>query len=719
VEQRRIIKHGPVVLATQEDGSIDPAGPSTQGLFLADTRYLSRLRVKLNDLPPVFMGSSEEILFEAAYLLTNPDLSGIPARAVGILWHNKIVSGVVHIDIRVVNWSLHKVKLDLSIEVDSDFYDSFEARGVVRLKRGELFPPKADDHCVELRYQGLDRVTRTTKIASETPISRWEEHTMHFALDLGGGAEELVALTVTPHEEAAPDVDLGAEPSVESVSAPEWFQESTTLTTDNSLAETILHRSIDDLQVLLTEYLGHYVPDAGLPRFAVPFGRDSIITGMQTLVWNPHLARNVLYFLAETQGKTDNPWNYEQPGKIMHEMHTGELARLKEIPFGLFYGSVDSTPLFLVLAAEYIRWTKDLKLYQDLKANFDAAWQWIDDYGDLDHSGYVQYKAHTPPRMSSAALTVGLYNQGWKDSANAVVYSTGEIVTKQPIALAEVQGDLFRALHLWAELYDTMPAPHGNPACADTCRKRAAALKESFNAEFWMPDKQYYAMALDGDHHWVDSITSNPAECLWSRLIDDEHAEAVAKMVVSPAMFSSWGIRTMANTEKAYNPFSYHNGSVWPFENSIILSGLKKYGRLNEAATLLDAMLDASLYFENRRWPEVYTGVSRERAGVLARQPDACSPQAWSAGAIFLILQTLLGVAPQAFSRRIHITPALPNSITELRADDINILGSYVSLRLVRQGKDILLDIRDNPDDLDIVVHPASPTHRHDDSVAD
>lgn len=719
MELRRIIKHGPVVLATQENGTIDPSSASTQGLFFADTRYLSRLEVRLNDLPAVFLGSSEEILFEASYLLTNPDLSDIPARAVGILWHNKIADGSVQMEMRIVNWSLQKASFDLSIHVDSDFYDSFETRGVVRFKRGETFPTKADDHCVQFRYLGLDRVTRITEIHSQTPITRWADQSMHFTVDLGGNEQTVVALTITPREEAPADVDLGAEPPVESVTAPPWFADAATVTTDNTRVQTILHRSIDDLQVLLTEYLGYFVPDAGLPRFAVPFGRDSIITSLQTLVWNPHMARSVLYFLSKTQGKEENPWNYEQPGKIMHEMHTGELARLKEIPFGLFYGSVDSTPLFLVLAAEYIRWTGDVACYRDLKSHIEAAWTWISQYGDIDGSGYLQYQAHTPPKMRSAALTVGLYNQGWKDSANAVVYSSGEIATKQPISLAEVQGDLYRALTLWAEVYAGLPGPDRDEGRAARLRKRAANLKRRFNDEFWMPEKSYYAMALDGDHRQVDSITSNPAECLWSRLIASEHAAAVAEMVMSPAMFSSWGVRTMASTEKAYNPFSYHNGSVWPFENAIIFSGLKKYGRLQEAATLLDAMLDASLYFEYRRWPEVYCGVSRARAGVLARQPDACRPQAWSSGAIFLMLQTLLGIAPEAFSRRINITPALPASITDLQVDNIAILGSRVGIRLVRQGSDVLLDIRHNPDDLDIVVHPASPTHQHDSAVAD
>jgi glycogen debranching enzyme len=713
MQHRRIIKQGPVVLATREDGSMDPTLATTQGLFLADTRYLSTFQMCLNDLPPILLGSSEEILFEASYLLTNPDLSGVAARAIGFLWHNRVKEDAVQIQIHIADWADRGAQFELSLSVGSDFFDSFEARGVRRLRRGQVFPPKVDGARVELRYEGLDQVTRTTQITAKPPFKSFDGNTMRFAVDLSAGEQTSVELEIKMMEEAAEGVSLDPEPGFLSKPKPAWFDASSGLSTSNTLVDVILRRSIDDMEVLLTEYLGYTVPVAGLPRFAVPFGRDAIITALQTLVWNPAIARNVLYFLAKTQGKEENPWNYEQPGKIMHEMHTGELARLKEIPFGLFYGSVDSTPLFLVLGAEYIRWTGDTELYKDLERHFQAAWDWIDKYGDIDGSGYVQYKAHTPPKMRSAALTVGLFNQGWKDSANSVVYSNGEIVTDHPVTLPEVQGDLYRALSMWSEVYDVMPGDSSFPDRARKLSDRAARLKEQFNREFWMPEKNFYAAALDGHHRQVDSITSNPGECLWSRLIDDEHAEAVSERLLSDTMFTSWGIRTMANTEKAYNPFSYHNGSVWPFENALIASGFKKYGLVVQTQQVFDAMVDASLYFEYRRWPEVYCGVSKRVGGVLAQQPDACRPQAWSSGAIFFLLQTLLGIAPRAFSTRVDITPALPRSVDEIVADDISILGGTLGLRIVREGNAVLLEIKNNPNDLDIVVHPAAHNHTH------
>jgi glycogen debranching enzyme len=690
---------------------MDPSGAASQGLFFSDTRYLSQLKLQLNKIDPVLLGSSEEILFESSFLLTNPPLSDIAERGVGILWRNTIGADAVQVRITFANWSVAACSFEASLELSSDFFDTFEARGVKRLKRGEIRPPQFNADTLRLSYLGLDNVTRTTTIKFKPEAGGYTDNTVTFPISLEAGERTSIELEISMHEDAPKGTNVRREPKEIPSAKPVWFDKAGSLVTSNALVEAIIDRSTADLEVLLTEYLGECVPAAGLPRFAVPFGRDCCITALETLVWNPNLARDVLFFLAKTQGKAENPWNYEQPGKIMHEMHTGELARLKEIPFGLFYGSVDSTPLFLILAGEYIRWTQDLDIYRKLKPNFDAAWKWIDDYGNIDGSGYLQYKAHTPPKMSSAALTVGLFNQGWKDSANSVVYADGRIATDHPIALAEVQGDLYRALTIWSEVYCAMPESEGMARKGQELRARADTLKEQFNREFWMPDQKYFAEALDGSHHQVNSVTSNPAECLWARLIDDDKAQAVADMVLSESMSTSWGIRTMANNQAAYNPFSYHNGSVWPFENALIASGLKKYGLLAATEQIFNAMLDASLYFEYRRWPEVYCGVSKSVGGVLARQPDASRPQAWSAGAIFLLLQTLLGIAPQPFSKRVNVTPALPESIEHIVARDLPIAGGHLSLRVVRAGEGVLLEIMDNPDNLDVLIHPAMTYH--------
>lgn len=713
VQHRRIIKRGPIVLATYEDGTMDPSAASSQGLFLADTRHLSRFALTLNGQPPVLLGSSEEALFQTSYLQTCAEIDGIPARGLGLLQRNSIEESCVRIELTVVNWTLKAVEFQIGIEVGSDFFDSFEARGVKRLKRGETLPPHSSDTRLELGYLGLDNVRRTTAIEVSPSMTRLDGTTMVFDLCLEVGESRQIVLEIEMHESVPEGASAQPVASLDGNPKPPWFDDSARITTSNATLNAILDRSLNDLEALMLDFDGVWIPAAGLPRFAVPFGRDSIITSLETLSWNPDLARDTLRFLAHHQGKEENPWNYEQPGKIMHEMHTGELARLKEVPFGLFYGSVDATPLFLVLGAEYMRWTNDLELFRELESNFDAAWEWIDTYGDMDGSGYVQYRAHTPPKVSSAALTVGLFNQGWKDSATAVMYADGTMCTDHPVSLSEVQGALYRALSLWAGVFETMPDNERYRARAAELRRREKRLYQQFNEEFWMPERNYFAMALDGHHRQVDSITSNPAECLWARLIDDARAEAMVRVLMAEPMFSSWGIRTMARTEKAYNPLSYHDGSVWPFENGLIATGLKKYGFVKETQDVFNALLDASLYFEYRRWPEVYTGVSRETGGVLARQPDASRPQAWSSGLIFLFMQNVLGIASNPFSNRVDVTPALPSCLNEVVVENMRIANAHLSMRLVRDGARVLMDIIDNPDGLDIIVHPATRHKEH------
>jgi glycogen debranching enzyme len=713
VQHRRIIKRGPLVLATHEDGSMDTSSAASQGLFLSDTRFLSRFQICLNGEEPVLLGSTEEALFQASYLQTCGQLSDVPARGLGVLQRNSIEEECIRIEIDIVNWALKAVEIELGIEVGSDFFDSFEARGVKRLKRGVTKPVQATNDSVKLEYVGLDDVTRTTLITVDPPMDRFEDNRIYFPIELDVGERKSVVLDLKLTESVPQSDNLQANPVVNGGAKPPWFDRCTTVMTSNATLNAIIQRSIDDLETLMLDFGDIWVPAAGLPRFSVPFGRDSILTALETLVWNSHFAHDTLRFLAQRQGKEENPWNYEQPGKIMHEMHTGELARLKEVPFGLFYGSVDSTPLFLVLGAEYMRWTNDMDLYHELESNFDAAWKWIDEYGDIDGSGYVQYQAHTPPKVSSDALTVGLFNQGWKDSATAVMYSDGTMCTDHPVSLAEVQGDLYRALTLWSGVFAAMPASEGKGERAQELARRAEKLRKKFNDEFWMPEKNYFAMALDGHHRQVDSITSNPAECLWARLIDDDKAGPMVETLMAEAMFSTWGIRTMARTEKAYNPLSYHDGSVWPFENGLIATGLKKYGFVKETQDIFDALLDASLFFEYRRWPEVYTGVSRQTGGVLARQPDASRPQAWSSGLIFLLMQNVLGIASNPFSCRVDVTPALPSFLDEVAIENMTIANGRLSLRLKREDGSVLMDIMHNPDDLDIVVHPATRNRQH------
>jgi glycogen debranching enzyme len=701
MEHRRIIKQGTVVVATEEDGSIEPTGTVTQGLFVGDTRFLSRFRLSLDGIAPSLMGSGEEKPHQAGYLFTNPALPRVPARSFGLVQRTAIEDGIVTITLAVRNMTIHPVDFVLSIDLDADFFDSFETRGVKRENRGQTLAVAATGTSLRFQYYGLDNATRTTHVDVHPPMDRWEQGRLFFPVALEPDGRHFMTLKVTCRTELPEGTALVYGPQSSGALQPAWFEKATTIAISHPIIDQIVTRSIEDLRILLTEFPDDvWVPAAGLPRLAVPFGRDSAFTGIMTLIWNPHIARDVLGFLARLQGTEENPYTYEQPGKIMHEMHTGELARLQEIPFGLFYGSVDSTPLFLLLAAEYLIWTGDLALYRQIKPNLDAAWTWIAEYGDIDGSGYVQYRAHTPPETASAALTVGLFNQGWKDSADAVSYSDGTLCEDQPVALAEVQGYHYRALQLWGTLYQAMPASEGMYEEGARLLARAAGLKDRFNREFWIPDQSYYAMALDGHHRQVDTITSNPGHCLWTGLIDDERAGAMVQILLSTPMAGSWGIRTMADTEKRHNPISYHNGSVWPFENALIGAGLRRYGYTQEADRLFDVLVDASSYFEYRRWPEVYSGVPRDLVNVLGRQPDTSRPQAWSAASIFLWIQSWLGLYPKPFSREVDVAPALPEGIERLSLKDIAIGDSHLSLTLARANGGTDVHIDDPPDGL-------------------
>ena len=711
MEHRRIIKQGPVVFATHEDGSVSATGVFSQGLFVADTRFLSTFQLYINGLKPHLLGSTEssteDTLNQSGFLHTNDDLTDVPARSLGILQRNSIEGGNAKIQLAVTNWTSKPAHVELAVEVDADFFDSFEARGVKRTKRGQSFEPVAGKNDVVMKYVGLDNITRSTKIISDPAMDRFQDGKIFFDLPMNPNSYREITLEVECFTEVPEGAPMPYAPQSSGAPQPPWFGEATKLHVSNRVVQNVLDRSIEDLRILMTEFPDLWVPSAGLPRFAVPFGRDSMFTGLETLVWNPHILHDVLRFLAHVQGTEENPYNYEQPGKILHEMHTGELANLREIPFGRFYGSVDSTVLFLMAAAEYVIWTGDLGLYHEIKPNLDAAWKWVDDYGEMDGSGYVQYKAHTPPKMAGAALTVGLFNQGWKDSANSVSYADGTMVSDHPVALAEVQGYLYRALQLWGDLYRAMPAEERMSDEGEKLLKRAAVLKERFNREFWMPEKQFYAMALDGHHRQVDTLTSNPGHCLWTGLIAEEHAAETAKTLLSGPMASSWGIRTMANNEKAYNPLSYHNGSVWPFENTLIGAGLQTYGYTDESAEVFDVLLDASSHFEYGRWPEVYCGVQRDLLFVLALQPDASRPQAWSAGAIFLWVQTWLGITPHPFSKRVDISPALPPDIDRITAENLSIAGSHLSLAISRmEDGSTAIQISKNPDGLEVTIRP-------------
>jgi glycogen debranching enzyme len=415
-----------------------------------------------------------------------------------------------------------------------------------------------------------------------------------------------------------------------------------------------------------------------VPWYAVPFGRDAIITALQTLMYNPSIAEGTLRFLAAHQGTTVDPFREEQPGKIMHELRRGELARLKEVPHTPYYGTVDATPLFLVLFVESMEWLDSDDLFADILPAALRALEWIDRYGDIDGDGYLEYRAQRPG---------GVVNQGWKDSFNSVQHEDGSI-SDAPIALVEVQGYVYQAKMGMARLLRR----RGDTDTADRLEREAQDLRARFNRDFWMEDLGFYAQALDNQKRQVRSITSNPGHCIWSGICDLDKAHAVATRLMEPDMFSGWGLRTLSSESPNYNPMSYHNGSVWPHDTALIALGLRRIGRSEEAIQLVAGLIEAGFRFDDARLPELFCGFPRDQRfnSSPAAYIVSCSPQAWAAGCVFMLLQSMLDLRPDAAAGTVYSDPVLPSLFTRVELRHLRVGRHQVDLR-VDPGPDGLL----------------------------
>jgi glycogen debranching enzyme len=428
---------------------------------------------------------------------------------------------------------------------------------------------------------------------------------------------------------------------------------------------------------------------AGLPWYAVPFGRDSLIAALQALPIRPELAKAVIRTMARFQGTKEDAWRDEEPGKIMHEIRFGELARSGQIPFTPYYGTIDATPLFLILIAEVYRFTGDLDFVREFAESAKRAFEWIDKFGDPDRSGYTSYV-----RKSEK----GIDNQGWKDSGESVVHRDGRLA-EAPIALCEVQGYVYMARRQWSELFRLL----GDNKMAERLAAQAEDLKRRFNRDFWMEDEQFVALALDRQRRQVGTVTSNPGHCLMTGILDEEKARHVASRLLAPDLFNGWGIRTMSSQAVAYNPMSYHNGSVWPHDNSLILLGLQEMGFHEEASRLMEGLISAASHFEDYRLPELFCGYGREE-GEPVPYPVACSPQAWAAGTVFVLLRTMLGLKPEPEQKRIVLSPVLPDGIGSLRVRRLCVGNGHLDVNLVRADGKVHVSVDRNTTGWSVVI---------------
>ncbi len=691
---RQVIKQENLFLISDDDGNLYPECSCGMGLYFNDTRFLSGWVLKLEGLIPTLLSFSAERNYMAQIEFMNPQLtleSGqvVPQETVyfSIM---RAIGHVVRDKIRVVNYNPFPVSLHFSLAFHADYSDIFIVRGFKGKQAGVFLEPQIDASSVTFGYVGEDNALRQTRvqfathperIGPEAPGGkvRATRAVAEFTVDLAGlGSQSTVEYTIaalidgnggSEEQAAAPFVDFLADLGT---SQKQREASRAHLTTSHEIYNVILDRNKCDLASLTTFYDTGPYASAGIPWYTAPFGRDGIISALQTLLLGPELAMGTLRYLARFQAKDDDPFRDEEPGKIMHERRVGELATIRAIPHTPYYGSVDSTPLFLILLSETFRWTGDLAFVRELWDAVEAALMWLEGYGDLDGDGFVEYQRRSPS---------GLFSQGWKDSYNSVIHPDATIA-QPPIALAEVQGYVYDAKIRIAQLCYLLDLR----ILGDRLVREAQDLKDAFNEAFWDEEMGFYVMALDADKRPVRTRTSNPGHCLWSGIVPPERAQLVASALLADDMFSGWGIRTMASSSPVYNPLSYHNGTVWPHDNALIAMGLARVGHKAESMRIFDALFHAALHFEYYRLPELFCGFAR--VGELDRPvpyPVACSPQAWAAGATFMLLQAALGLSPDGPGNAVHIIePQLPPWLSELRMESLRIAGSTLDLQFLQ-----------------------------------
>jgi glycogen debranching enzyme len=592
----------------------------------------------------------------------------------------------------VRNFDEQTRKVRLALDFDADFVDVFEVRGFTRASRGNVRKSVcAPDHA-RLEYASLDGVPRATDLYFSPQPAGLTPQRATFELALA--PKQRRAIFVTVHCRTN-DKTLERHPLIAVRSARRDLRAATrqasALETSSTTVNDTLCRSMADISMLVTDTEHGPFPYAGVPWFSTAFGRDGLITALQTLWMYPALARGVLRFLAATQSQTNDPTRDAEPGKILHEARRGELARLGEVPFERYYGSVDATPLFIVLAGRYRRYTNDLTTLKLIWPNLKAALAWIDQYGDIDGDGFVEYA-----RRSGSGLT----NQGWKDSGDSVFHSDGRLADA-PIALSEVQGYVYAARLHMAELAEVL----GEHALASAQRQRAAELRERFDAAFWNERLGMYALALDGAKRQCEVRSSNAGQTLFTGIALPERAARMARVLVDREFFTGWGVRTISAREPRFNPASYHNGSIWPHDNALIALGLSNYGHAEEAEQIANALFDAAARMDLRRLPELFCGTPRRRDKGPVLYPVACSPQAWAAATPMGLLQACLGLEIDAAARVVRLRhPRLPASLEWLRIRRLLVGDASVDLLLRRHDADVAVNVLRKEGDVVVAV---------------
>ena len=652
------ILDGSTFLVSDRKGDIEASPEEPHGFFYRDTRFLSKWTLRANGAPLDVLSTDDLTYFTAQFFLAPPSGSIHKNSTVSVIRKRSIGDGF-HEDLTVINHDAEPLEIELRLAADADFADLFEVKDALA-KKGERYH-RLEDATLVLGYRRSDFV-RETRIRASQP-AEVDAQGFTFRLRLAPHSEWNACIFVQPVTDHALAIkyrhdDEEAKPNI-GMSLDEFLAAAPQLETDWDPLEHIYERSLIDLAAL--RFTSELFPDsalpaAGLPWFMTVFGRDSLITSFQALPFTLELAATTLKVLAARQATEVDDFRDAEPGKILHEIRFGELTYFDERPHSPYFGTADATPLFLVLLDEYERWTGDTELVRRLEPNARAALQWIDDYGDRDGDGFVEYERRNKQ--------TGLENQCWKDSWDSIRFSDGSIA-EGPIATCEIQGYVYDAKVRCARLArDVWNDDH----LAARLELEAAELRRRFGEHFWIAERGFYALALDGQKRRVDSLTSNIGHLLWSGIVDEDKADRVVEHLMDDALFSGWGVRTMAEGEGGYNPIRYHNGTVWPHDNSLIALGLARYGYREEAARIAQAVLEAATYF-HYRLPEVFAGYRRGRTSFPVEYPTASSPQAWATGTPLAFLRVLLGLEPE--DDELTSDPWLPDRIGRIELRDI------------------------------------------------
>ncbi len=728
VREARILKRGELFVVSDERGDLRRQLPGA-GVYYRDTRYLSEYWLLLNgEEPELFDSSAERIssgLFEFGNtLFRSEDGQDVLAHTIS-LSRCRSVDQRLEEELVLRNYNRFPVTVELALVLAADFLDIFEVRGFPRERpRGRMLLPRHRGRELSLAYRAPDDLLLETEIRFSRPpdeltiepgsgdlaelvlprmllpggdqlvrargAARPPRVFAVFRMHLPPQASDRLTMRLAPRQLVQrrevvriPDVSIiGEAPQAQEIRFAR-------VRTDHELLNLVLERSLRDLQALVTPFPGGRLIAAGIPWFVAPFGRDSLITALQMMMFSSELPRDTLRFLAQYQGKKEDDWTEEEPGKILHELRFGEMARLGESPHTPYYGTVDATPLFVVTFCEFMAWFGSPHLFEEFLPPVEAALRWIDRYGDRNRDGFVDYGQRSPR---------GLVHQNWKDSYNSLQFPDGTPISA-PVAPVEVQGYVYHAKLALADVLQR----YGDEAQrmqAVRLRNEARQLQERFERRFWIESDGFYGQAIDGSGRLVPAISSNPGHCLYSGIVRPERADRVVRRLLAPDLYSGWGIRTLSSAMPHYNPMSYHNGSVWPHDNSLIIAGLRRYGFEREVCRLVTDLLEVASAFPYYRLPELFCGFGREESSCMIpiSYPVSCSPQAWAAGTMPFLLRVLLGLQPQAADRRLILRPLFPDWLNEVTIEGLPFAGRTLDLNVRRQQGRYTLEYRADPD---------------------